>query len=196
MTVTLLNGQLKITLSESETVKYNIDRVFCDCDSPTSGEALLKLLKLAILQVDFNTNAQKFLIELYPVFDGGCEVWYIPESPDKAQSVSKTPVKKHCLFEFDTSEAMLSACELLYTNPKTRYIASSLYSNRRHYRLGVTGLDAKTYRQISLNFADRVVSLPSEQAAHLRLWRCICPKNAVAIIGAAMCRDHGDNSYG
>ena len=53
MTVTLLNGQLKITLTESETVKYNIDRVFCNCDSPTSGDALLKLLKLAVLQVDF-----------------------------------------------------------------------------------------------------------------------------------------------
>lgn len=195
MTVTLLNGQLKITLSESETVKYNIDRVFCDCDSAASSEALLKLLKTAVLQVDFNTSAQKFLIELYPVFDGGCEVWYIPEESDKARSVTRTPVKKHCLFEFDTSEAMLSACESLYTNPGTRYLASSLYSSKRRYRLAVTGLDLKGFRQISLSFADRVVSLSTEQAKTLRLWHCICPKNAVAIIGAAMCKDHGDNDY-
>lgn len=190
MTVTLLNGQLKITLTESETVKYNIDRVFCNCDSPTSGDALLKLLKLAVLQVDFNTNAQKFLIELYPAFDGGCEVWYIPEKTYDTQSVAKASVKKHCLFEFDTSEAMLSTCEALYMNPKTRYLASSLYSSKRRYRLAVTGLDLKGFRQISLNFADRVVSLSTEQAKTLRLWHCICPKNAVAIIGAAMCKDY------
>ena len=193
MTVTLLNGQLKITLTESETVKHNIDRVFLDSNSKTSGEALLKLLKLAVLQVGFSTNAQKFLIELYPVFDGGCEVWYIPEEPTEAQSVAKAPVKKHCIFEFDTSEAMLLACETLYMNPKTRYLASSLYSNKRHYRLAVTGLDLKGFRLISLNFADRVVHLTPEQANAFKVWNCICPKNAIAIIGAAMCRDYNNN---
>lgn len=193
MTVTLLNGQLKITLTETETIKYNIDQVFFDSNSPKSGEALLKLLKLAVLKVGFKSNAEKFLIELYPAFDGGCEVWYIPESTPILPSVAKTPVKKHCLFEFDTSEAMLSACELLYCNPKTRYLLSGLYSHKRQYRLSVTGLDLKGFRQILLNFADRVVSLSPENTKTLKNWHCICPKNAIAIIGAAMCKNYNEN---
>ncbi len=193
MTVTLLNGQLKITLTETETVKYNIDRVFFDCNSTKAGEALLKLLKLAVLKVGFKSNAEKFLIELYPAFDGGCEVWYIPEDTPTLPSVTKAPVKKHCLFEFYTSDAMLSACELLYGNPKTRYLASSLYSHKRQYRLAVTGLDLKGFRQISLNFADRVVPLSPENTKTLRNWHCVCPKNAIAIIGAAMCKDYEGN---
>lgn len=183
MTVTIIDGQMRVTLSETETVKYNIDRVFFDKTCEAAGRALSLLLKTAAARVGFDTDATRFAIELYPVFDGGCEVYYIPEYP----SPKKATVTRWSVFEFDTSDAALLTCELLFRDPKTRFCASALYEHGGKYRLTVKGLSSAIHRTISLDLADRVLTKSADLAGTLEHGKAVCEKNAVAVIGSAMC---------
>ena len=187
MTVTVIDGQLKVTLSDTETVKYNIDRVFFEKDSDQSSKALVLLLKIAAAQVGFNTDAQNFKFELYPVFSGGCEIYFIPERL-KSASVRAT-TRGWSVFEFETCEAALKTCEILYKDPKTRYCISELYKYCGRYRLAVKNISSTLNRQILLDFADSPVLSRFERAKTFEYGKPIALKNAIFIIGSAMCRD-------
>ena len=191
MTVNVIDGQLKVTLTETETVRYNIDQVFFDKGSEPAAKALMYLLKTAAAKVSFNSATTRFAIELYPVFSGGCEVWYIPDksTPASCKQSARPSVKRRSLFEFDCSESMLSTCEMLYSDPTTRYLLSGLYHLNGKYRLSVTGLTAAVFKKVCFGYCDRVLSKPIERAKTAEHWQCVCPKNAIFIIGAAMHRD-------
>lgn len=188
MTVTIIDGQMKVTLSETETVKYNIDCVFFDKTCDAAGKALLYLLKTAASKIGFKTDAERFAIELYPVFSGGCEIYYIPE-PAVKKPPAKAAVKRWAIFEFESSDGMLLACEVLFKDLKTRFCTSELYRYRGKYRLAVKGIGAATHRTVGLDLADRVLTKPLERAKTLEYWTLVCPKNAIAIIGSAMCKE-------
>lgn len=187
MTVTEIDGQLKVILSEVETVKYNIDRVFFEKNSKESSKALIALLKLAATKVGFNTDARDFMIEIYPVFSGGCEIYFIPET-SKTSSV-KAIVNGWSVFEFKSTEAALKTCELLYKDPKTRYCSSSMYKYRNNYRLAVKNISSSLNRQILLNFADCPVTSRLERVKTFEYGKPIALKNAIYIIGSALCHE-------
>ena len=189
MTVSIVDGQLKVTLTETETVKFNIDRVFFEKSSDIAQKALSDLLRLAASKVSFGNSATQFLIELYPVFEGGCEVWFKPQPTVKDEKRSKATVKKITVFEFDTSEAMFLGVEALYRNPKTRYCASALLKCSDKYRLVVANITPSALRDMVCNFADRVLVSPIQKVKTFENGQTICPKNAVAIIGAALLHD-------
>lgn len=188
MTVTIINGQMKVTLSETETVKYNIDRVFFDKTCEAAGKALSYLLKTAAPKVGFKTDATRFAIELYPVFSGGCEIYYIPDPVDR-KPIAKAAVKRWAIFEFNSSDGMLQACEVLFKDPKTRFCVSELYRYRGKYRLAVNGIGTAAHRTVGLDLADRVLTKPLERAKTLEYATVLCPKNAIAVIGSAMCKE-------
>ena len=185
MTVRVVDGQLKVTLTETETVKFNIDRVFFDRVCEPAKAALTKLLRLAVTKTAFKSSATVFQIELYPVFEGGCEVWFIPQNALLGVK-PKATVQKCCIFEFFCSEGLLAACEALYHDPKTRYCRSAVYLKNGSYRLAVSGLNPSALRNVLLNFSDRTVSSSVKACETAENWKCICPKNAIAVIGAAL----------
>ncbi len=187
MTVAVIDGQLKVTLSDVETVKYNIDCVFFEKASKQSEKALVGLLKAAAKSVGFNTAAQSFAIEIYPVFSGGCEIYFIPEA-SKSASVRAT-ARGWSVYEFDTSEAALTTCELLYRDLKTRYCTSQMYKYNGKYQLAVKNASPILNRQIAREFADRGITSRSERNKILEYGKPIAPKNAIFVIGSAMCRD-------
>ena len=180
MTVSVIDGQLKVVLTETETVRFNIDRVFFDKSDLGAAKGLSCLLKTAAAKANFTSAATKFLIELYPVLSGGCEVWYIPDQNDR------TRVKRRSLYELKSSECLMSACEMLYSDPKTRYLKSAVYCKNGKYRLEVTGLTPTDHGRLLSNFAERVLK-SVERAKTVEHWQCVCPKNAIAVIGAAIC---------
>ena len=181
MTVSVVDGQLKVILTETETVRFNIDRVFFNKADSNAAKGLSYLLKMAAAKVNFVSVATKFLIELYPVISGGCEVWYIPDQSDRPR------VKRRSFYEFRNADGLLSACEILYSDPKTRYLRSSAYCKKGKYRLAVTGLTPNDHNKLLLTVADHVLK-SVERAKTVEHWQCVCPKNAIAIIGAAMCQ--------
>ncbi len=186
MTVNIVDGQLKVTLTESETVKYNIDLVFFQKSSDISQKALSDLLKLAASKVSFCNSATQFLIELYPVFEGGCEVWFKPQTTPTGCRKAKAVVKKMSVFEFDTTDAMFFGIESLYLNPQTRYCTSAVFKFHGKYRLLATNLPQSAVRDMVCNFADRMLTSPIEKVRTVEKGQPICAHNAVAIIGAAL----------
>lgn len=189
MTVNIVDGQLKVTLTETETVKFNIDRVFFEKSSDIAQKALSDLLRLAASKVSFGNAATQFLIELYPVFEGGCEVWFKPQPTVTDEKRPKATVKKITVFEFNSSEAMFLSVESLYRNPKTRYCASSVFKISGKYRLLAANLPQTAIRDLICNFADRILTSTVEKVQTVENGRPICSKNAVAIIGAALLHD-------
>ena len=190
MTVAEIDGQLKVILSEVETVKYNIDRVFFEKNSKESSKALVTLLKLASSKVGFSTDAKDFAIEIYPVFSGGCEIYFIPEKP-KVPKVSAS-VNGWSVFEFKSTEAALKTCELLYKDPKTRYCSSSMYKYRNKYRLAVRNISSSLNRRLLLEFADRSIASRLERVKTFEYGKPIALKNAIYIIGSALVHEKSD----
>ena len=155
MTVILDNGQLKVTLSETETTKYNIDQVFFDRHGKESQMALLYLLKIATEKTTFKPHTSKFLIELYPIFNGGCEVFFIP---DPKPVITSTPIDNTSVFEIDSSDALLSAIEYLYFDQEGQHLKASVVQHRSHYRLSVENMPKRLYNTILFNFSSRIPS--------------------------------------
>ena len=184
MTAMLINGQLKVTLSETETVKYNIDRVFFDKDGKQSQLALLFLLKTAAVKTAFKPNASRFLIELYPVFEGGCEVYFIPEPNCDVDSGNNN---KNAVFDFYSSEGLLQAIEFLYRDGNCRQLPSTVYEYPKFYRLSVEGLSERLYMMVSLEFADRLPKHKNEYSGseHRRI---IAEDDAILRIGSALAK--------
>jgi hypothetical protein len=190
MTVAEIDGQLKVILSDAETVKYNIDCVFFESNSRESSKALITLLKLAASKVGFSTDAKDFAIEIYPIFSGGCEIYFIPEKP-KVPKVSAT-VNGWSVFEFNSTESALKTCELLYKDPKTRYCFSSMYKYCNKYRLVVKNISSSLNRRILLEFADCPISSRLERVKTFEYGKPIALKNAIYIIGSALVHEKSD----
>lgn len=190
MTCICENGQLRVILSETETVRYNIDCVFFECGSERADNALVSLLKTAVNESGFKTRATKFLIEIYPVYDGGCEIYFIPDGEReklRVKAVAKHSRGSFALFEFSDSESMLSAVEMLYSLGDKKYIDSSLFEQKGRYRLLLSG--AKYSELISVcEFAARHFSRAVDRAVTSEYWRPIVKNTAVETVGAALCR--------
>ena len=193
MTVSVIDGQLKVILTETETVRFNIDRIFFEKNDTVAEKELSVLLRSAAAKVGYNSAATCFLIELYPVFEGGCEVWFIPKFETKAPAKLKTTGKKSAVFEFESTDSMMSACEELYLDLKTRYCVSTLLKYNDRYRLIVSGVGQAACRRLAFNFADRYWLSLTERAKSLEHGKIICPKNAIAIVGQALCK-RGNNT--
>ena len=189
MTVAIVDGKIKVTLTEAETVRLNIDCVFFDKTSNTARTALLNLLKIAAQKGNFKTSKTRFIIELYPVLSGGCEVYFIPNSEGLNDFSKARPVALHnrcTIFEFDDSESMLAACEALYLDANLRYCRSSLYEYNTRFRLLIWGITPAMHKTICLNFADRSSTSNLVKAKTIEYGKVVCFKNAIAIIGAAL----------
>ena len=181
MTVTLDNGQLKVTLSEPETVKYNIDRVFFDRHGKEAQLALLYLLKTAAAKTTFKPETGRFLIELYPVFDGGCEVFFIPDKEPQPTTLTDS----YATFEMDSSEALLSAIEFLYLDPEGQKLKASLFQSHKGYQLVVNNMPKRLYETVLLNFADRIPSKRKSKST-VDTAISICKNDAIGKIGHAL----------
>ena len=190
MTAFCENGKLRVILTEAETVKYNIDVLLFENDFKLGDRALTDLLYVAALQSGFKTDSTKFIIEIYPDFSGGCEVFYIPE--EKSQKCHVTAKAKAVQLywtglEFNNCNSMLSAIETLFLSEKSRYIKSCLYHYKGLYRLFLQSRNSILLKKLEHNFADGVISSAIQRAMTIEYGIEICAKNAVAVIGSALC---------
>ena len=189
MTVLCELGQLKVRLSESETVKYNIDLVFSDRSSQAASKALAELLRLAAEKANYKSTSTKFLIELYPVFEGGCEVHFIPEASKEGKKVSPIPIKKEwVVFEFFDSESLLQAVSFLCDRKETPFYESELYGYCNRFRLNIKGINRRMQKKISSNFALRTLYSPVFRAVTVEHGKPILKKEALPTLAKYFCR--------
>ncbi len=67
--------KLKVTLSRDECEKYKIKPDAAEPDGVSIRTALRELFALAAERTSFRVGCEKVLVQLYPLADGGCELF-------------------------------------------------------------------------------------------------------------------------
>lgn len=185
MTVTNENGTLRVVLSEAETIHYGIDNVLFNENSPEAKSALKKLLRSAVASVKPMSDASRFLIEIYPVFDGGCEVFFIPSSggAKRFKAVKKCRPKPYIVAELQSGEAVMRLCHRLYR--LNVCFDNRLFKYRGRFRL-VLNADSELITVIG-EYCNRVSSSRLEMVKTYEYGEEIC-QNAVEQIGKTLDR--------
>lgn len=183
MTVTNDNGVLRVILSEAETVHYGIDAVLFDERSKEAKASLKKLLKIAAIQHKVSLDASRFSIEIYPIFDGGCEIFFVPRLNvgRKFKAVKKHRRQRTFAIELKDGEAVLEVCCRLFKAGIT--VENRLFKVKRGYRL-VIEVDSKVLTAVG-ELSSKVVDSPLEIAKTLEYGVEIC-RNAVERIGLTL----------
>ncbi len=178
MTAETQNGKLRVLLSEAETVVYSIDGLFFGDKEFETERALLTLFAVASKTAGYKTQAKKMAIEIYPVFQGGCEVWFIPKYR-KLQITTRKSGKY--VAEFLDSERLFCCIETLF-NSGVAY-GSKLYVLNGKYRLELTVKENAAYiRSVLVGFADKILTEKLQIAVTHEYWKPLS-LNAVNEIG-------------
>ena len=91
--ILISNTKLKIMLSESDMIKYNIGRE-SDCARSSTRRAIRSLLDRAKDQIGFNTEGEEIFVQLYTSKSGGCELFVTKCESD--QGAEKLPEMINC----------------------------------------------------------------------------------------------------
>lgn len=183
MTVKSDNGVLKIILSETEIVHYGIDNVLFDERSKEAKTALKKLLKIAILKSETPLFTTQFSIEIYPVFDGGCEVFFIPKPSGikKRKVAQKRGCQRMVAILMPSGEAVLQICSELFKQGIK--LENRLYKLDDGFCLCIAADGFKAL--VLAEFQKTIVDSPIEVAKVLEYGVEIC-ENAIERIGQTL----------
>lgn len=110
-------SKIKIVLSSAEAKKQGLDTSSTDVSGPLARRVLWRILDMAKTEVGFDPKGDKVLIQLYPLANGGCELFVTKLgilSESSARLVSKSDriamLSKSCsLYRFDDLSDIISA---------------------------------------------------------------------------------------
>ena len=182
MITTIDNKTLKVLLSETESVVFGLDKIFINKDSEESENALRLIFKKASQNCGFVTAENQLSVEIFPVFPGGCEIIFTPET-------KKTPVciapkgkgLRSICAEFYSFEGLLNFIRTILVFEKGNLFKSRLFTNKSSYRLITQIYKGSTEYYLLTDFADRII--PSRYAAIYTIehWRELC-SNVVEVL--------------
>ena len=110
-------SKIKIVLSSAEAKKQGLDTSSTDVSGPLARRVLWRILDMAKTEVGFDPRGDKVLIQLYPLANGGCELFVTKLgilSESSARLVSKSDriamlSKSRSLYRFDDLSDIISA---------------------------------------------------------------------------------------
>lgn len=110
-------SKIKIVLSSAEAKKQGLDTSSTDVSGPLARRVLWRILDMAKTEVGFDPKGDKVLIQLYPLANGGCELFVTKLgilSESSARLVSKSDriamlSKSRSLYRFDDLSDIISA---------------------------------------------------------------------------------------
>lgn len=110
-------SKIKIVLSSEEAKKQGLDTSSTDVSGPLARRVLWRILDMAKTEVGFDPKGDKVLIQLYPLANGGCELFVTKLgilSESSARLVSKSDriamlSKSRSLYRFDDLSDIISA---------------------------------------------------------------------------------------
>ena len=110
-------SKIKIVLSSAEAKKQGLDTSSTDVSGPLARRVLWRILDMAKTEVGFDPKGDKVLIQLYPLANGGCELFVTKLgilSESSARLVSKSDrmamlAKSRSLYRFDDLSDIISA---------------------------------------------------------------------------------------
>lgn len=110
-------SKIKIVLSSAEAKNQGLDTTSADVSGPLARRVLWRILDMAKTEVGFDPKGDKVLIQLYPLANGGCELFVTKLgilSESSARLVSKSDriamlSKSRSLYRFDDLSDIISA---------------------------------------------------------------------------------------
>ncbi len=110
-------SKLKVVLNESEAKKYCLEASASDCSGGEVRRAFWRVLDIAKTEVGFDPAGDKVLVQMYPLSNGGCELFVtklgiLPQSSARLISRSDRVAllsKKQSFYIFDLVDE-ITAC--------------------------------------------------------------------------------------
>lgn len=187
MTVINENGLLKVGLSEAETVHYSVNELLFS-GGTVFGAALLALYKSAAAKSGFKTPADTLCVEIYPLPDGGCEVWFCPDKRRRIKLKAVACKRANRLTaEFHSSSSLIDAISFLSCY-KNGCLYGVLYGYGRCYRLVMFPCSRSEKADLKtqlMPFADCVYDSAAAAAATGEHCKMLCD-DAIEKIGAVI----------
>jgi negative regulator of genetic competence, sporulation and motility len=186
-------SKIKIVLTSDEARKYRLTTSSAETCGPSARRSFWRVLDLAKAEVGFDPAGDKVLIQLYPIKDGGCEMFVtklglLPESSAKlvlkSDKISMLQ-KRNSLYAFDSLESLISSSRALKLVAESIKIKSSVYELAGKYYLLIEeygrGGDPVEFPCV-LEFA---TGLTADLAAYvLEHAECIAEEKAIEIFSA------------
>ena len=139
------DSKIKIVLSGEEAERYKLDSASPDVSGPGARRIFWRILEQAKGQVGFDPAGDKVLIQLYPIKNGGCELFVTKLgilSDSSARLVSKSDriamlSKKRLLYAFDTLEDTIAAARAIKAIVGDISPSSDVYYEKDKYYLAI-----------------------------------------------------------
>ena len=138
-------SKIKIVLSEEETGRYGLDAVTPDISGPGARRSFWKILDMAKGEVGFDPSGDKVLIQLYPIKNGGCEIFVtklgiLPEASARLVSKSNKVAmlsKKRSLYAFADLDELIRAARAVRAVSGDVIPESDVYLSEDKYYLSI-----------------------------------------------------------
>jgi adapter protein MecA 1/2 len=192
--IIISDTKIKITLTQKELDKYNIDSEDFSIGNEEQRIAFRKVLNDACMQSGFDSSSSRLMVQMYPAKRGGCEIFVTrldSSSSDLHNCIfsnvcndSREASKKGICFSFQSFERLNAVCRHLrnigYNGDSDVYAAD----NGVYYLILNEGrLPENSFTHLSFinEYAKRSMNdIPGYIFEHGRL---ICEKNAISLIG-------------
>lgn len=138
-------SKIKIVLNREEAEKYRLDTASADVSGPGARRIFWRILEEAKREVGFDPAGDKVLIQLYPLKNGGCELFVTKLgilSESSARLVSKSDriamlSKKRSIYAFDRLEDIISAARAIRSVAGGFSPNSDVYTEDGRYFLAI-----------------------------------------------------------
>jgi negative regulator of genetic competence, sporulation and motility len=138
-------SKIKIVLSSAEAKKQGLDTSSTDVSGPLARRVLWRILDMAKTEVGFDPKGDKVLIQLYPLANGGCELFVTKLgilSESSARLVSKSDriamlSKSRSLYRFDDLSDIISASRAVKSITGDLSPKSDVYLDGDKYYLSI-----------------------------------------------------------
>lgn len=143
MTIQAVDARrVRITLSAEDMQALGVSYQELLFGGDRIGPALIRLLAAAKEQVGFRCEAEKLFIEVYPLEEEGCILYFTGLRRPARYRVKESGILPR-LFLFRDADTLCSACRAVYRRMSHRVWHSSLYRlDRGQYVLSVYPLDS------------------------------------------------------
>ena len=192
--ILISENKLKITLTECDMKQYDLDCDDIDYDNTETRKAFWSILDEAKHRTGFDAASQRVFIQLYPSKEGGCEMYVTKialktESKKEATpSLALLPLsRRHVAFKFSSLDGLISVCRRLCAIDFSGK-SESYKTDDGKYVLIIDEPEENAYIGLcEHSFIDEFGK--RENLKNIRLTinehgECICPENAVEILGA------------
>ena len=181
-------GRLKIFLKKDDMRQLDITFDQLDYNDAKTRRVLWTILSDVGAASSFISTGSRLLIEVFPASDNGCVIYFtlLKKEQDTHRRLKlKKQNLQPAVFEFTSTEDLLSAFSVLYKDANGRIDRSDLYRFEDRYRLVVFLKQAHQASTLAMlnEYGKNAGQTPAQIAFTQEHGRLLAENNAVEMVG-------------